>query len=371
MRTSGLAGGLCAAFLLLSSSAFGQTAALGETPRPEIGKTAPDFELTGIDQKAYKLSDYKDKLVVLEWINQDCPVSRRYLPRMKELAKKYADKGVVWLAIDSTHYQTAAKDIEYHRQNGIPYPILMDTDGKVGRLYEAKTTPHMFVINKGTLVYDGAIDNQGDRNYVAEVLDALLVGKDVPLAKTQPFGCSVKYGKAGTAAQAEKTLAKPEIGQPAPDFGLTGIDGKTYKLSDYKGRILVLEWWNQDCPVSRGYAPTMKDLANKYAEQGVVWLAIDSTHYQTAAKNIEYHRQNGIPYPILMDTDGKVGHLYEAKTTPHMFVINKGTLVYDGAIDNRGDRNYVAEALGALLAGKDVPLAKTQPFGCSVKYKKQ
>jgi len=370
MRIARFVAGLCTVLLSIPAGTIAQTVTAGDVPAPEIGQPAPVFELKSADDQLYKLSDYKDKVVVLEWWNQDCPVSRRYMPTMKELATKHAEKGVVWLAIDSTHYQTAAKNVEYHGKNGIPYSILMDGDGKVGRLYGAKTTPHMFVINKGTLVYNGAIDDRGDRNYVAEALGAVLVGKQVPLAKTQPFGCSVKYGKPRAAAQVAKTPAKPEIGQPVPDFELTGIDGKTYKLSEYKDKIVVLEWWNQDCPISRRYTPTMKELANKHAEKGVVWLAIDSTHYQTATKNVEYQRQNGIPYPILMDTNGKVGHLYEAKTTPHMFVVNKGTLVYNGAIDNRGDRNYVAEALGAVLAGKPVPLAKTQPFGCSVKYKK-
>ncbi|MFQ5805534.1 MAG: redoxin domain-containing protein [Phycisphaerae bacterium] len=342
--------GLCLVWLLVSASAVGQARAPKGAQTSEVAKPAPDFELRACDGRTYQLSDHKDKIVVLEWWNQDCPVTRHYTPTMKALATKHTEKGVIWLAIDSTHYQTAAKDAEYHRKHGIPYPILMDTDGKVGRLYDARTTPHMFVINKGVIAYNGAIDNRRDRNYVAEALAAVLAGKEVSLALTQPFGCSVKYGK------------------PAPDFELRACDGKTYKLSDYSDKVVVLEWWNQDCPVSRHYMPTMKELAAKYAVKGVIWLAIDSTHYQTAAKDAEYHRKNGIPYPILMDTDGNVGRLYEAKTTPHMFVINKGVVVYDGAIDNQGDRNYVVEALAAVLASQEIPLAKTQPFGCSVKY---
>jgi peroxiredoxin len=119
---------------------------------------------------------------------------------MKELHKKYSEKDVVWLAIDSTHYQTAEKDAKYKKEKEIPYPILMDADGTVGRTYGARTTPHMFVIDKGTLVYSGAIDNgsprqRGSRNYVAEVLDALLAGKDVPIDTSKPYGCSVKYAR--------------------------------------------------------------------------------------------------------------------------------------------------------------------------------
>lgn len=164
----------------------------------EVGKPAPDFVLTATDGKTYKLADYKGKTVVLEWINRDCPVSRARMPIMRELAKKYAEKGVVWLAIDSTHYQKPEKMAEYIKQNKLPYPVLMDSDGKVGRLYGARTTPHMYVIHKGTLVYAGAIDDgnnrrAGKRNYVAEVLDAVLAGKQPPIRRTRPYGCSVKY----------------------------------------------------------------------------------------------------------------------------------------------------------------------------------
>ncbi len=163
---------------------------------------------------------------------------------------------------------------------------------------------------------------------------------------------------------------KAVVGRPAPDFALRGSDGKTYKLSDLKNKIVVLEWWNRDCPVSRRYVPTMKKLATKYADKGVVWLGVDSTHYQTAKKRQMFIKKHKIPYPILIDKDGHVGRTYGAKTTPHMFIIAKGKLVYTGAIDDRHGRNHVAEALDALLAGKPVPLAKTRPFGCSVKYRK-
>jgi len=169
---------------------------------------------------------------------------------------------------------------------------------------------------------------------------------------------------------APKAPAVATIGKPAPDFQLTSTDGKTHTLSDYKDKIVVLEWFNQDCPFTQRYMPVMKKLASKFAEKGVVWLAIDSTHYMTAARNSEAIRKHGIAYPILMDTDGKVGRLYEARTTPHMFVINKGVTSYMGAIDDKRERNYVDEAITAALAGKEAPLAKSKPFGCSVKYKK-
>ena len=189
--------------LLLAPLALGQAAADPKHAAAEVGQAAPSFTLKGADGKTYNLSDFKDKVVVLEWLNQDCPVSKGAQPVMKETSQKYAGKGVVWLAIDSTHGQTGEKDAEYAQKLGLSHPILLDSDGKVGHAYGAKTTPHMYVINKGTLVYAGAIDNNagrnksGDqyRNYVAEALDSVLAGKEIALSKTQPYGCSVKYGK--------------------------------------------------------------------------------------------------------------------------------------------------------------------------------
>lgn len=182
---------------------------------------------------------------------------------------------------------------------------------------------------------------------------------------------------AGDKEPGEGKDSKPtaEIGKPAPTFSLTGYDGKTYELANYKDKIVVLEWFNKDCPVCKHYMAAMKALAEKYGKQGVVWLGVDSTNYRTAEENAEVAADKKIPYPILSDFDGTVGHQYGARTTPHMFIINKGTLVYAGAIDDSGGRgkakkNYVISALDEILAGKDVSTSSTKAFGCSVKYKK-
>ena len=171
-----------------------------ETKGPEIGKPAPDFRLKNFDGKEYNLSSLKDKIVVLEWYNIGCPVCKAYTDRMKEWSEAYAKKGVVWLAIDSTSYGDDAKNADYAKKHKLAYPILNDFDGKVGRAYGAKTTPHMYVINKGVLAYAGAIDDskgrgEAKKNYVAEAVDSILLGKDVAMTHTTPFGCSVKYGK--------------------------------------------------------------------------------------------------------------------------------------------------------------------------------
>lgn len=167
----------------------------------------------------------------------------------------------------------------------------------------------------------------------------------------------------------------------APDFTLTSFEGKTYTLSDLRGKIVVLEWTNDECPFCRYHydtKTTMADLANKYKDQNVVWLAINSTNHTTVKTNLDFAKSHELPFPILDDRSGKVGRLYDAKTTPHMFVIDaQGRIAYEGAIDNapmgrvQGDGpvvSYVDNALSELTSGKPVATVKTQPYGCSVKY---
>ena len=170
------------------------------------------------------------------------------------------------------------------------------------------------------------------------------------------------------------------VGDSAPAFTLTDSAGNDVSLKDFKGKIVVLEWLNPDCPfVQRHYkAGTMKNLATRYGDDGVVWLTINSTNYMDAEANAKFKVQYDLPYTILVDQSGDVGHLYGAKTTPHMYIIDgAGVLVYIGAIDDdpRGNKdepvvNYVAVALDEILAGKAVTTAETKPYGCSVKYKK-
>jgi len=172
-----------------------------------------------------------------------------------------------------------------------------------------------------------------------------------------------------------------QLGAPAPDFSLSDQSGKIVSLSSFAGKVVVLEWANPDCPfVVRHYkANTMTGLAKKYAGQGVVWLAINSSHYAGVEANKKFADQYGVAYPVLDDHTGVVGKAYGARTTPHMFVIDKaGKLVYQGAIDDdaSGEKqgqgaNFVVQALDAALAGKAVATAETKSYGCSVKYGKQ
>jgi peroxiredoxin len=173
-----------------------------------------------------------------------------------------------------------------------------------------------------------------------------------------------------------------KVGQAAPDFSLENHKGETVNLSDLKGKIVVLEWFNNECPyVVKHYKEGhMQKLASKYAEKGVVWLAINSTNGKSNADNAAVVEKWNMPMAILNDAAGTVGKQYGATNTPHMYVINaEGNLAYIGAIDSDrsadtskidGATNYVAEALDALLAGESVKTAETRAYGCTVKYKK-
>jgi alkyl hydroperoxide reductase subunit AhpC len=172
------------------------------------------------------------------------------------------------------------------------------------------------------------------------------------------------------------------VGETAPAFQLKGVDGKTYSLADFKGKAVVLEWINPNCPFSDRHARehTMTDLHKKYGQ--VAWLAVNSTNaghrdFLNPAEHQAYNAKNGIVYPVLYDETGKVGHAYDAKTTPHMFIIDpQGKIAYNGAIDDdpsgrkaKAERvNYVNGGLGAEQAGKAITPASTKAYGCSVKY---
>ena len=185
------------------ASAVAQTPDSPPAETQPAEKTAPAFTLTDQNGKSHSLSDYKDKIVVLAWINPDCPfVKRHYDKGTFDMADEYAAKGVIWLAMNSTNYFDVEKNLKFAEERGVKYPVLDDHSGTVGRLYKAKTTPHMFIIDKnGLIAYQGAIDDdpQGDKteivNYVRQALDQMLAGEKITMPETKPYGCSVKYAE--------------------------------------------------------------------------------------------------------------------------------------------------------------------------------
>ena len=188
------------------------------------------------------------------------------------------------------------------------------------------------------------------------------------------------------ALSAAPAMAAPEIGKAAPEFTATDSNGKSHKLSDFKGKTVVLEWTNPECPyVVKHYdSKNMQKLQEEATAKDVVWLSINSGaegkqgHLTDEAANKYIADKGAKQTAYLLDGTGEIGKAYDAKTTPHMFVIDKdGVLVYDGAIDDNdsanpadaaGAKNYVTAALDALAAGKPVETSKTKPYGCGVKY---
>lgn len=188
------------------------------------------------------------------------------------------------------------------------------------------------------------------------------------------------------AAFATAVHARVSIGAPAPEFSVTDIQGKAHRLSDYKGKAVVLEWVNPECPIVMKHygSGNMPKLQKSATADGVVWLAINSGgrgeqgDYDAGAATTWLKKQGAAPTGYVRDTSGQVGKLYGAKTTPHMYVINgDGVLVYSGAIDSIRSakvediaeaENYVASALAAVKEGRPVATATSQPYGCNVKY---
>ena len=177
------------------------------------------------------------------------------------------------------------------------------------------------------------------------------------------------------------------VGQSAPDFTVTDMDGNTHKLSDFKGKYVVLEWLNYGCPfVKKHYnSGNMQALQKEWTGKGVVWLSVISSapgeqgYSEPAAAKADYAKSKSNATTVILDPKGTVGRAYGAATTPHMFVIGpNGNLLYNGGIDDKpttnledvkSAKNYVAAALTEAMAGKPVTVAKSQPYGCNVKYK--
>lgn len=176
------------------------------------------------------------------------------------------------------------------------------------------------------------------------------------------------------------------VGDPAPSFTATDSRGQTESLSQLKGKYVVLEWHNNNCPFTKKHytSGNMQNLQKEWTARGVVWFTVLSSapgndgYMSASAENAYLAKMNAAPTAALLDPDGRIGHLYNAKTTPQMIVINpQGNVIYDGAIDDRptpdpadikGANNYVSDALTAAMAGRPVNPSYTRPYGCSVKY---
>jgi peroxiredoxin len=205
-------------------------------------------------------------------------------------------------------------------------------------------------------------------------------------------GCSRKAQPEPTVtepaaiAKPATVMASAKVGAEAPDFELPDLDGKLVKLSSFRGKTVVLEWFNPGCPFVKASHTkgSLVDTAERQQRAGVVWLAINSGAKGKQGFGVEANREGKerfkLTHPILLDETGTVGRAYGAAHTPHMYVVDpKGTLVYRGAIDNSPDAegespsggkliNYVESAISDVAAGKAVTTPETEAYGCSVKY---
>jgi peroxiredoxin len=190
----------------------------------------------------------------------------------------------------------------------------------------------------------------------------------------------VSFSVAGDKHGDKNKSGGPTIGAPAPQFSLQDQNGKTHSLADYSGKVVVLEWFNEECPyVVKHYKEGhMNKLAQRYADKDVVWLAVNSTSGKSNDANKAIASEWKIERPILNDSSGEVGKMYASRNTPTMYVIDKqGNLAYWGAIDSDrspdtkaidGATNYVAKALDEVLAGQSVSEPRTKAYGCNIKY---
>lgn len=213
----------------------------------------------------------------------------------------------------------------------------------------------------------------------------LLLACNEPKSSPPPATSTSTPASSATPSSAT-TLTKAEVGKPAPDFTLKDLDGKDVKLSSFKGKTVVLEWFNPGCPFVKASHTkgSLKEAAKKHTKNGVVWLAVNSGAAGKQGAGVEANREGAktfsLEHPILLDETGDIGRTYGATNTPHMMVIDdKGTLVYRGAIDNSPDGegespaggklvSYVDEAIAAIASGKAPSTTETKAYGCSVKY---
>ena len=363
----------------------------------EEGSAKSDFALRDADGVVRRLSDFRGRWVVLEWVNFDCePVSKLYQAparRMQTLQQTYQAKGVVWLLINSAragqsgHLSSQQAKATLARLGASPSALLFDATGAVGQAFRVQVTPEVRVLTpRGDMVYAGAVQSPGTGTpvrYLEQVLGAAATGKPIPYATQAAHGCRINYTATAPTATAPSTS-----GPRAPEFTLTDSSGVVRRLSDYRGKWVILEWVNYDCPfVQKQYHTShrsMQALQARSAQNGIVWLSICSSargkqgHFSAAQVNARMRQLGATPTAYLHDPSGAVGRSYGAKTTPDMRIISpQGTIEYAGGIDSiRSARasdvaqakNYVALAIADILARRPIAIQNSRPYGCSVKY---
>ncbi len=221
---------------------------------------------------------------------------------------------------------------------------------------------------------------------LGEALAQSGTGATPPAGRERPAGREGRQappGREGRQAPPGREGASrggAKVGEKAPEWTLTDQNGKTHKSSDYAGKIVVMDWVNPQCPYCKGVhndGRVKKMMEELRAMGDVVFIGVNSSNFTNAKENIDALKAYGVEYPVMIDADGKVGHMFGARTTPHVFVIDQtGVLRYQGAVDNseKGDKtgadytNYAVNAVKQIKAGETVSPTMQRPYGCSVKY---
>ena len=351
-------------------------------------RAAPDITLRDVDGVTHRLSQYRGKWVVLEWTNVDCPsVKALYGARgVRNLQDAYKPRGLVWLTIDAgpAGTRTAAQTkAAVAALGGSPSAVLLDPTGTAGKAFQAQVTPEVRLIApKGNVVYSGAVQGAAREPHLATVLQAVAGSKAIPYASKPAQGSRISYG--ASAAAPAQTFRGPK----APEFQLMDTNGFAHKLSDYKGKWVILEWVNYDCPfVKKQYHSShrsMQLLQQRAARYGIVWLSICSSApgkegaLSSSQANARMRSWGAKPTAYLHDPRGSVGRAYRAAKTPDMRIISpQGTIEYSGGIDSITSmrasdapraRNYIREAIADIVNKRPIQMRSTKAYGCTVKY---
>jgi peroxiredoxin len=304
-------------------------------------------------------------------------MSRQFISGVITLASLALCSVVLGQATESARKPQAAQEPSGVQRQSSPAELQMQ---KLQSQIDDLRTGHQALIDQLTALRTIAVKEKaaGTVKAIETIISKQQATYQANLRRLQSEQQTIRQTLRDSTGGADRASRQP---RKAPEFELKTFDGKTVKLSDYTGKIVVLEWIDLDCPFSMYHhktKSTMVDLANKYKNKNVVWLAINSTGTTKPEANVSFAKEQKLPYPILDDRTGRVGRLYGVQKTPQMFIIDpQRTLVYEGAIDNapmgkiaEGSRlvNYVDQALAALTSGKGVPTPMTLPYGTPVKY---
>lgn len=326
------------------------------TPLKE-GSPAPDFTLTTHEGKPFRLSEHQGKWVVLMFypkaMTPGCTAQNCSIRDSYDKLSQYAT--IVGISVDSVEAQR-----KFAEQNHFKHLLLADEKGEVASAYGVRTTAGFATRTTFVIAPDGRIvkvfEKAGTRNHAEELL-AFFASN--PAAEAAP--------------------EKPAIGKKVPDFTLPNLNKmeglpESITLSQIKDKkAIVIIFMATRCPVSLAYDQRMVNLAKEFSPKGVQFIGINSNHIEPDAEVAEHAKSKGIPFPVLKDAGNRVADAYDAKVTPEVFVVDSNLVLrYHGSIDDsqneaRVSKQYLRDALNALLAGKEPPVTETRAFGCTIK----